>query len=439
MTSFRSPEYQTGSSQYALATSEAVSANSADLQRMTLGPAGWSMLISPGTAYAPPSSDRMHTVFNAAMEQFLKEQQTSRRQPMMHTHADLRGMRDVEMRSVGSHSGCQDEFHPADLSIDIPRPALVASAGISSGNQSRTAIAAPRIRVSAISELKEFSGKENDEDRARSWLGTAESFHAKQLEGSAGNVPDVYYHARKRSDESPLEYLHRLNIAGLRARLQIKDGPEATRREHVEHLIKTLDDRDLADQLALLHLADVDALEDTLRAHQRAKARQGKAHAGSNRFRQKATTTPQAAPPKTARAIQADRTTSDSSESESDTGGSGSEDELRQIYVAAFAGRDSQESSRSPHRNDRSPKLARCSHCGSFKHDELGCWTRLTCEKCNRKGHPSEHCLFVCHACGEIHEAGKCPMEEFYNLIRQWYVPTKHAGMLPVDAEKMLI
>ncbi|POM59880.1 hypothetical protein PHPALM_31327 [Phytophthora palmivora] len=29
-------------------------------------------------------------------------------------------------------------------------------------------------------------------------------------------------------------------------------------------------------------------------------------------------------------------------------------------------------------------------------------------------------------------------MEEFYNLIRQWYNPTKHAGMLPETAEKML-
>uniref|UniRef100_A0AAV1TX91 Uncharacterized protein n=1 Tax=Peronospora matthiolae TaxID=2874970 RepID=A0AAV1TX91_9STRA len=39
--------------------------------------------------------------------------------------------------------------------------------------------------------------------------------------------------------------------------------------------------------------------------------------------------------------------------------------------------------------------------------------------------------------CGEAHEAGKCQMEEFCNLIRQKYSPTKHAGMLPEKAEKM--
>ncbi|OWZ12466.1 hypothetical protein PHMEG_00014367 [Phytophthora megakarya] len=59
-----------------------------------------------------------------------------------------------------------------------------------------------------------------------------------------------------------------------------------------------------------------------------------------------------------------------------------------------------------------------CTHCGSTKHDNLGCWKRLTCQKCGRKGHPFDHCLFVCRACGDMHEPGKRPMEEFYNLIR---------------------
>ncbi|POM80234.1 Reverse transcriptase [Phytophthora palmivora] len=129
----------------------------------------------PGTAYAPLNSDRMHTFFNAAMDRFLKEQQTARTHPMTEPQTDPRGMRDVEMESVGSHSGYQGEFDPDDLSIDVPRPALVASAGVSSGTQPRAGVAAPRIRVSAISELKEFSGEENDEDRARSWLGKVKS------------------------------------------------------------------------------------------------------------------------------------------------------------------------------------------------------------------------------------------------------------------------
>ena len=32
----------------------------------------------------------------------------------------------------------------------------------------------------------------------------------------------------------------------------------------------------------------------------------------------------------------------------------------------------------------------------------------------------------------------KVPDGTVYNMIHQWYVPTKHAGMLPEQAEKML-
>ncbi|OWY95088.1 LOW QUALITY PROTEIN: hypothetical protein PHMEG_00035002 [Phytophthora megakarya] len=75
-----------------------------------------------------------------------------------------------------------------------------------------------------------------------------------------------YYHARKRSEETPLDYLYRLNVAALRAKLKIKAGNAKARREHVDHYVKTLGDPELADRLTLLRLADVDELEEVLRA-----------------------------------------------------------------------------------------------------------------------------------------------------------------------------
>ena len=67
-----------------------------------------------------------------------------------------------------------------------------------------------------------------------------------------------YYHARKQANETPLEYLYRLNVAAIRAKIAIREGEPAARREHVEHFIDTLDDRDLAKQLTLLRLDDAD-------------------------------------------------------------------------------------------------------------------------------------------------------------------------------------
>ena len=70
-------------------------------------------------------------------------------------------------------------------------------------------------------------------------------------------VARQYYHAKKRSDESPLGYLYRLNVIALRAKLKIKNGSPKIQKKHVEHYIETVDDTELADQLTMLRLADV--------------------------------------------------------------------------------------------------------------------------------------------------------------------------------------
>ncbi|GMF31593.1 unnamed protein product [Phytophthora fragariaefolia] len=229
-----------------------------------------------------------------------------------------------------------------------------------------------------MSELKEFAGKDGDEDRARSWLGKVKSAFIRDqapdqnkclvfgdlLTGPARNwyrqlsrttrstwkdlhqsfqaqycgrgvsVARQYYHARKRSDESPLKYLHRLNVAGLRTRLQIKDGPQEVRREHDEHFIETLDDRDLADQLALLRIPDADILEEVLRSRQRAKSRQSKTVYGSIKPRQKS--------PAAAAGTRAVHVPEDSSDSDEESRSSSDED------IRRVVGREDVKLERSP-------------------------------------------------------------------------------------------
>ena len=344
----------------------------------------------------------------------------------------------------------------------------------------------PHIRVSASSDLKEFNGRDHDEDHARSWsakvktafvrdqapdsekclifggllTGPAQNWYRQlsrtvcgdwkqllqefqtQFCGLGVSVARQYYHARKRSDESSLEYLYRLNVAGLRAKLDIKGGPPSVRREHVEHYVETLDDRELADQLTLLRISDADDLEEVLRARQRAKTRQGRVLFGSNKFRQKAPVLPDRDHTKNQprRPLQVLRTTSESeSEQESSSSGSEGENDLRRTYVAAtkaHTGRDRNADEPRDHQDldpDRGRRtseglgtkaspgspLVKCTHCGSKKHGDLDCWKRLVCDRCGKKGHPADRCLFVCRGCGEVHDVGKCQMEEFYNLIRQ--------------------
>ncbi|OWZ07924.1 hypothetical protein PHMEG_00019613 [Phytophthora megakarya] len=52
--------------------------------------------------------------------------------------------------------------------------------------------------------------------------------------------------------------------------------------------------------------------------------------------------------------------------------------------------------------------------------------------------HPTDRCLYAFRGCEDVHEAGECPMEEFFNQTHKWYDPTRHAGLFPEQEEKML-
>ncbi|KAE8885050.1 hypothetical protein PF005_g10322 [Phytophthora fragariae] len=208
------------------------------------------------------------------------------------------------------------EYDPDDLDIGATRRTAATAAAVAPTGSP----AVQRVKISAISDLQEFAGKDRDEERAGEWISKVKSAFTRDqatdeekcltfadlLTGPARNwyrqlsrstrtkwsdllqnfqtqycglgvsVAWQYYHARKRSEETPLEYLHRLNVAGMRARLKIKDGDSKARLEHVEHFIESLGGPDRADQLTLLRLGDADQLEDVLRARERAKSRQKK-------------------------------------------------------------------------------------------------------------------------------------------------------------------
>ncbi|OWY96621.1 hypothetical protein PHMEG_00033068 [Phytophthora megakarya] len=377
--------YQTGSSHYASATSEPDLDSPRAPQRMSLGPSGAKYLRSrvnrPDQRPAGPSrtpekpdqqenrqipagritpttdptgsSNKLDEYFQMAMNRFLKEQSLVTVQP------PPLGTQDIDMESVGTQDLDSWEYDPDDLGIPNSSGhnsgrAAVATAAIGSGNSSSLI---QRVRISVISDLKEFTGKDMDEDRA-----------------------------------------------------------------------------------------------------ERAKSRQRRSAFGS-KFRQKAPASAPIAPVRAA--VRAIQTQDPSSESEGVSGsnGSDSEGDLRRIFLAAAeeklvstrgasqnhdparsrtkASEGSRISDRrSPGDRDHQDQ-ERCSHCGSRKHTDLDCWKRLTYENCGKRGHPTDRCLYACRGCGGVHEAGECPMEEFYNQIRKWYDPTRHAELFPEQVEKI--
>ncbi|OWZ01404.1 hypothetical protein PHMEG_00027218 [Phytophthora megakarya] len=316
--------YQTGSSHYASATSEPDSDSPQAPQRMSLGPSDTKYLrsrvnrpdqrpagpsqtpekldqpkerqISAGratpTTDSSGSSNKLDEYFQIAMNRFLKEQSLVTAQP------PPLGTQDIDMESVDTPDPHSWEYDPNDLGItssigNSSGLAVVASAAISSEGSSLI----QRVRFSAISDLKEFTGKDMDEGRARAWIGKvksafqrdqatekcltfadlmvgpAKNWHRQlsrttktKMDGFTGKFPDTILWSR--SEGPPLDYLYRLNVAALRAKPKIKDGNPKARREHVDYNIETLGDPELADGLTLLRLADVDELEEVLRARE---------------------------------------------------------------------------------------------------------------------------------------------------------------------------
>ncbi|OWY93250.1 Eukaryotic/viral aspartic protease, partial [Phytophthora megakarya] len=226
---------------------------------------------------------------------------------------------------------------------------------------------ASRARLLAFSEPKEFNGKDASEEKARAWFNRLKS--ASRCDGMTGDevcalfgdliagpprqwylqlkkstrtswteltdlfrvqycgkgvsMASRYYHASKHVDETPLEYLYRLNVAGMRAKIRYSDGTSEEEREHVELFINTLgaQEQELASRLTLMEVPDTATLEKKLRVRQRSLAHQKKTLFGSNRFRQKA----QTSTPTPARAVHAVQITTD----EYDSGREGDSDEAQ--------------------------------------------------------------------------------------------------------------
>ena len=176
------------------------------------------------------------------------------------------------------------------------------------------------------------------------------------------------------------------------------------------------------------------------------EVRESHASMGSSKFRHRVTSQAAQVPAKLERAVRAILVESESSGSDMHCCGSEFDSDLRKVYKNTAA--DGAQKPKDPlirsakvdqeRHCDRGKSQTVPTHCGSKRNDDHGCCKRLTRQKCELKDHPADKRYYVCSVCKNVHDGGKFPMKPFYSMIRQWYVPTKHAGMLPEQAEKML-
>ncbi|OWZ22837.1 LOW QUALITY PROTEIN: hypothetical protein PHMEG_0002391 [Phytophthora megakarya] len=251
------------------------------------------------------------------------------------------------------------------------------------------------------------------------------------------------------SDESSLVYLYRLNVAGLCARLKIKDGSTTDRRKHMDHFIKTLEDPDLADRRT--YRMRMFRKKSVIR-WDRAKSRLKKAAFRSGKFKQKASKAVSSAPAKQVRAIRIQATHR----------GSNSEmDSNRRIYLDTNQEFVPKEENKTiiPDPGHQDPgsmnQITRSTNRTARVTDSTVTDARTADPKCIPNSAAGEARLvpivanevirrIIASLCGELHDIGKCPVEEFNNQIHQLFNPTKHmdvklgrsSGWNPIRAER---
>ncbi|ETP28108.1 hypothetical protein F442_22608, partial [Phytophthora nicotianae P10297] len=177
LTQLPSSASPTGSSQHSHYASVTSTADSDTSEGMQFGPSGAAMLQtrSQRVPNAMPRADapvaasrlnehthRLQTFFNSAMERFLKEQRAAQGTPSVPLMRRTEPQ-NVDMASMESEHG---EYDQDDLDLSVSREATAVTAATTTGLPA----IAPCICLSAMSESKELSGKDDDEDRARAWI-----------------------------------------------------------------------------------------------------------------------------------------------------------------------------------------------------------------------------------------------------------------------------
>ena len=113
---------------------------------------------------------QLQTYFKAAMDKFIRDREgQGGSHPAVQertTNSQQRYIQDVEMESVESYGDRSGEHEQDRKGFDDPRRPQVATAGTAPTG----GFSAQRIRLSAMMDLKEFSGRDQDEERARSWF-----------------------------------------------------------------------------------------------------------------------------------------------------------------------------------------------------------------------------------------------------------------------------
>jgi hypothetical protein len=204
-----------------------------------------------------------------------------------------------------------------------------------------------------------------------------------------------YYDAYRKGNESPKQYLWRLNALAKKANISIRPGLSGG--QHVRQFLKTVDDEELCSQIQPLRLKDVDELLEIIEEINLLNA---ESRSRKEQRRKKGTVNDR---PFTRQVRFMEAEESDDSDME-DLGALG--------RALAIDGKAS-----APDGSQNNSRIKKCDTCNRRGHTKETCWSMITCRYCKKMGHPKERCNLYCTACKKLHMDEVCPREKFMEMI----------------------
>ncbi len=259
-----------------------------------------------------------------------------------------------------------------------------------------------------------------------------------------------YWNASRKDQETPLQFLVRLNALAKMAKINKTTGSSAA--DHVQQFLTKVKDNALREKFLMMGTKTIAEVETRLREVERGErnAKRSSSKSGDDKRRVESTTRKvnygRAAPAYGLREVrwadddrydrydrydyrdQYDQYNRyDRDEEEFD------DDEEEDAQYSAYQAR---EEPSVPPRNDYStrdgpPNYRR--RDDGYSPRRFQDWSTTQCRECRRWGHPTERCLFKCKTCNKFHEDDVCPVNTKLQQLAKFV--SKNRDALPVSPD----
>lgn len=246
-----------------------------------------------------------------------------------------------------------------------------------------------------------------------------------------------YWNASRKENETPLQFLVRLNALAKMAKIDRLSGDSAS--EHVQQFLTQVRDNSLREKFVMMGTKSITEVEARLRDMERGdkNAKRFSNKPGDDKRRPdqngRKANYGRAAPAYNRREVRwADEDRYEYDEEDYDY----YEDE-EEYHTAYSASEEPSHPPRYDNQRRDTPSYYRRRE-GGYPPRQFEDWSQMVCRECKRQGHPTDRCLFKCKTCHKVHENEVCPVSIKLGHLAKFVATNKESLSVPTEIQEIL-